>query len=110
MHRGAGCVLGDIIAEFVIFYTGFILLGSMLATEYVGDYLLAYAFGIAFQVFAIVPMRHLSFWPGIGAAIKADTISLTARNWPLRMVDGYLLLLRSLPPAVDAESAWPSGS
>jgi hypothetical protein len=50
----------------------------MLATEYVGDYLLAYAFGIAFQFFAIVPMRHLSFWPGIGAAIKADTISLTA--------------------------------
>jgi hypothetical protein len=77
-HCGAGCVLGDIIAEFVIFYTGFIILGSMLATEYVGDYLLAYAFGIAFQFFAIAPMRHLSLWPGIGAAIKADTISLTA--------------------------------
>lgn len=77
-HCGAGCVLGDVIAEFAIFFTGFILLGSVLATEYVGDYILAYAFGIAFQFFAIAPMRHLSLVPGIKAAIKADTLSLTA--------------------------------
>lgn len=77
-HCGAGCVLGDIIAEFVIFFTGFTILGSVLATEYVGDYALAYAFGIAFQFFAIAPMRHLSLVPGLKAAIKADTLSLTA--------------------------------
>lgn len=77
-HCGAGCVLGDIIAEFAIFFTGFMLFGSMLATEYVGDYILAYAFGMIFQFFAIAPMRHLSFVPGIRAAIKADTLSLTA--------------------------------
>lgn len=77
-HCGAGCVLGDVIAEFAIFFTGFTILGSVLVTEYVGDYILAYAFGIAFQYSAIAPMRHLSFAPGMRAAIKADTLSLTA--------------------------------
>lgn len=77
-HCGAGCVLGDVIAEFVIFFTGLTLFGSMLLTEFVGDYILAYVFGIAFQYFAIVPMRHLSFGEGLRAAIKADTLSLTA--------------------------------
>jgi Domain of unknown function (DUF4396) len=77
-HCGAGCVLGDVIAEFAIFFTAFTILGSTLAAEFVGDYILAYAFGIAFQFFAIVPMRHLSLLPGLQAAVKADTLSLTA--------------------------------
>jgi Domain of unknown function (DUF4396) len=66
------------IAEFAIFFTGLTILGSTLAAEFVGDYILAYAFGIAFQFFAIVPMRHLSLLPGLQAAVKADTFSLTA--------------------------------
>jgi hypothetical protein len=77
-HCGAGCVLGDVIAEFAIFFAGLTILGSTLAAEFVGDYVLAYAFGIAFQFFAIVPMRHLSLLPGLRAAAKADTFSLTA--------------------------------
>jgi hypothetical protein len=77
-HCGAGCVLGDVIAEFAIFFTAFTILGSTLAAEFAGDYILAYAFGIAFQFFAIVPMRHLSVVPGLKAAVKADTLSLTA--------------------------------
>ncbi len=77
-HCGAGCVLGDIVAEFAIFYTGFILFNSMLATQYAGDYLLAYIFGIAFQYFALAPMRHSSVSATLWAAIKADTLSLTA--------------------------------
>ncbi len=77
-HCGAGCVLGDVIAEFVIFFTGLTLFGSMLLTEFIGDYILAYAFGIAFQYFAIAPMRQLSLAGGLRAAIKADTLSLTA--------------------------------
>lgn len=77
-HCGAGCVLGDVIAEFVIFFTGLTLFGSMLLSEFIGDYILAYAFGMAFQYFAIAPMRHLSLGDGLRAAIKADTLSLTA--------------------------------
>ncbi|MDQ6925128.1 MAG: DUF4396 domain-containing protein [Candidatus Eremiobacteraeota bacterium] len=77
-HCGAGCTLGDIIAEFAIFFTGISLAGSVLLTEFAGDYVLAYAIGIVFQYFAIVPMRGLSPGPGIWAAMKADTLSLTA--------------------------------
>lgn len=77
-HCGAGCVLGDIIAEFAIFFTGITMFGSMLFTEYAGDYAFAYVFGIAFQYFAIAPMRNLTLVPGLQAAIKADTVSLTA--------------------------------
>jgi hypothetical protein len=77
-HCGAGCTLGDIIAELAIYFGGITVAGSMLGAEYVGDYVLAYAFGIVFQYFAIVPMRGLSFWPGVRAAVKADTLTLTA--------------------------------
>ncbi len=77
-HCGAGCTLGDIIAEFVIFLTGFTIAGSVLFAQYVGDFALAYAFGVAFQYLAIVPMGGLSFREGVWAAIKADTLSLAA--------------------------------
>jgi Domain of unknown function (DUF4396) len=77
-HCGAGCTLGDIIAEVALFVTGFTIAGSMLGTEYVADFALAYILGIVFQYFAIAPMRGLSLWPGLWAAIKADTLSLTA--------------------------------
>jgi hypothetical protein len=39
---------------------------------------LAYCFGIVFQYFSIAPMRNIRGWPGIVAAMKADTISLIA--------------------------------
>jgi hypothetical protein len=42
------------------------------------DFFLAYALGILFQYYSIAPMRGLSGWPGIKAALKADTVSLIA--------------------------------
>jgi Domain of unknown function (DUF4396) len=77
-HCGAGCTLGDLIAEWTIFWLGLTLAGLALWPEYILDYLLAYLLGIIFQYFAIAPMRGLSLWPGLWAAIKADTLSLTA--------------------------------
>jgi hypothetical protein len=77
-HCGAGCTLGDVIAEFAIFIGGISIASSALLTQYAGDFILAYVFGIFFQYFAIAPMRGLSFVPGIWAAIQADTLSLTA--------------------------------
>jgi hypothetical protein len=105
-HCGAGCVLGDIIGEFAIFFTGLIILGSVLATEFVGDYILAFAFGIAFQYFAIAPMRHLSLWPGLNAAIKADTLSLTAFQVGLFgwMAFSYFVLFQ--PPLMPNQPAF----
>ena len=47
------------------------------------DFLFAFVIGIAFQYFAIAPMRDLSFGKGIVAALKADTLSLAA--WQIGM-------------------------
>ena len=77
-HCGAGCTLGDIIAEFAIFAAGVTLFGSMLLASFCADFLLAYLLGVIFQYFSIAPMRNLHGWPGIRAALKADTISLVA--------------------------------
>jgi hypothetical protein len=77
-HCGAGCSLGDLIAEFAIFWLALSIAGLALGAEFVGDYLLALAFGIVFQYFAIAPMRGLGLRDGLVAATKADFISLTA--------------------------------
>jgi Domain of unknown function (DUF4396) len=76
-HCGAGCTLGDVIAEWATYALGLTLAGSTLAAEYVGDYILALGFGIVFQYFAIAPMRGLGLRDGLVAAAKADFISLT---------------------------------
>ncbi len=90
-HCGAGCTLGDIIAEFVIFFTGLTIAGSTFGTALVGDYVLAFSLGIAFQYFAIVPMRDLSPGRGIVAALKADALSLTTFEVELF---GWMALMR----------------
>jgi hypothetical protein len=77
-HCGAGCTLGDIVAEFAVFLLGFELAGQVLFAEYVGDYVLAVALGLVFQYFAIAPMRGLGLRDGLVAAAKADILSLTA--------------------------------
>ena len=75
-HCGAGCVIGDVISEFSLFALGWTLLGKSLYAEYAGDLLLAWLFGIAFQYFAIKPMRDLSIREALIAAIKSDTLSI----------------------------------
>jgi hypothetical protein len=77
-HCGAGCTLGDIIAALGVFALGATVGGAALWAEYIGDYILAVAFGLAFQYLAIAPMRGWSFRKGIVAAAKADILSLTA--------------------------------
>lgn len=81
-HCGAGCTLGDIIGEAGLFVLGgsvaTFVAGSEFGTKLVVDFILAYVLGIFFQYFTIVPMRGLSPGKGILAAMRADTISITA--------------------------------
>jgi hypothetical protein len=77
-HCGAGCTLGDVISEFVIFGFGFTIVSRALFAEYTGDYVAALLLGILFQYFAIAPMRGPGVKDGLIAAAKADFISLTA--------------------------------
>ena len=90
-HCGGGCTLGDVIAEFGVFFAGVTLAGSIFAAELVGDFVLAFLLGIAFQYFAIAPMRGLSPGEGIAAAVKADALSLTAFEIGLF---GWMALMR----------------
>ena len=77
-HCGSGCTLGDVLAEFAVFFTGFALLGSLFTSELILDFAAAYLLGIVFQYFAIAPMRGTWRFDAMWAAIKADTLSLTA--------------------------------
>ena len=79
-HCGAGCMIGDVVADSGLFLigAGAFIAGMPLLTSYVVDFAAAYLLGIAFQYFAIVPMKHLSPGRGIWAAVKADTLSLVA--------------------------------
>ena len=97
LHCGSGCTLGDIVAEWLVFLVPTIavwfgygsLFGERIFAIWLVDYLFAYAFGIVFQYFTIAPMRDLGFAAGIWAAIKADTLSLTA--WQVGMY-GFMAL------------------
>lgn len=91
LHCGSGCTLGDIIAEWLVFVVPAIavafgwhgIFGDKIFATWIVDYLFAFAFGILFQYFTIAPMRNLSFGQGMIAALKADTLSLTA--WQVGM-------------------------
>jgi Domain of unknown function (DUF4396) len=61
-----------------VFAAGWKLHGLALPAEYILDFALAFVLGIAFQYFAIAPMRGLGLRDGIGQALKADTLSLIA--------------------------------
>ncbi len=91
LHCGSGCTLGDICAEWLTFAIPAVavgfgwhgVFGHKIFAVWIVDYIFAYIFGIVFQYFTIAPMRGLSFGKGIVAAIKADTLSLTA--WQVGM-------------------------
>lgn len=82
-HCGAGCTLGDMCAETLLYFFPLTLFGRGIFAAWVVDYILAFAIGIAFQYFSIKPMRHLSPKEGLVQALKADTLSLTA--WQVGM-------------------------
>ena len=91
LHCGSGCTLGDICAEWLVFLVPAVavafgwhgIFGDKLFAAWIVAYLFAYAFGIVFQYFTIATMRGLGVAQGIWAAIKADTLSLTA--WQMGM-------------------------
>jgi Domain of unknown function (DUF4396) len=116
LHCGAGCTLGDIVAEWLAFAAPAVAIAfgwKTLFTEkmfavWIVDFIFAFLFGIAFQYFAIVPMRKLSPGEGIVAALKADSLALTA--WQTGMY-GFMALAqlylvpRAIGRAFEVDSA-----
>jgi hypothetical protein len=82
-HCGSGCTLGDIVAESMTATLAFTVLGQQIFAAWILDYIFALLFGIAFQYFALRPMREGSAGELLIDALKADTLSLTA--WQIGM-------------------------
>lgn len=80
-HCGAGCTLGDITGEWIVWALGPWMIGAVgtLGPEYIWNFPLAWAFGIIFQYFTIVPMReNLGRLEGLWLAIRTDTLSIVS--------------------------------
>jgi hypothetical protein len=113
-HCGAGCTLGDIIGEWIVYLTAWSIAifanpaANSLMAMYVADFVLAWTFGVAFQYFSIVPMREdIGRLQGIWAAIKADTLSIVSFQLGLF---GYMALYHLVfwkpPLSVASPTYW----
>lgn len=115
LHCGAGCTLGDILAETLAALVPGVAVafgyGTLFAREiyaiWVLDFLFAFAIGIGFQYFAIAPMRGLGPVAGLKAAVKADAASLTA--WQVGMYGVMALAQFALFLPVWGRMARPDG-
>lgn len=74
-HCGAGCSIGDLIAELIVPAMGLAFAGKF-GSRLIVDFVFAFILGIAFQYFTIAPMRDLSVGEGLKVALRADTISI----------------------------------
>jgi hypothetical protein len=96
-HCGAGCMLGDILAETLAFFVPAIAVAfgwkSLFAEKtfavWILDFVFAFVLGIGFQYFTIKPLRHLSSRDGLIEALKADTATVVA--WQIGMY-GFMAL------------------
>lgn len=106
-HCGAGCTLGDIVAEWIVFASGFTLASIALPADMLLDFVLAWSFGVVFQYFTIAPMRGVSGMKGIWLAMRADTLSILA--FQLGLFAGmtiYNQLIWSPPLPHDSAAYW----
>ena len=110
-HCGAGCTLGDIIAELLLAYVPALALAlgwqslwrEKMFSAWILDFILAFVLGILFQYLSIKPMHpEMSRGTALKRALQADALSLAA--WQLGM---YLLMalaqLRVFPALIGRE-------
>ncbi len=110
-HCGAGCTLGDIAGEWIVWGLGTWMLGATgtLGPEYIWDFPLAWAIGVLFQYFTIVPMRpEVAGIKGAWLAMRADTLSILSFQLGLFgwMAISHLLLWSSAPPIGSSVHWW----
>ncbi len=110
-HCGAGCTLGDIAGEwilFALFASPVLGITGTFGWEVIVDFALAWTFGIVFQYFTIVPMRDdLGKLAGVWQAIKVDTLSIVAFQVGLFgwMALSHFVLFQP-PMKVDTSGHW----
>lgn len=100
-HCAAGCTLGDIAGDWTIYATAWTIAGSTMWPRFAAEFAAAFLFGIAFQYFAIVPMRHLKPLEAVAAAVRADALSISAYEFGMfawMLVVRFLLFGHDMPP------------
>jgi Domain of unknown function (DUF4396) len=108
-HCGAGCALGDIAGEWIVWASGW-MIGSAaaLGPEYILDLPLAWTFGILFQYFVIAPLRcQLGELAPLRDAIKSDTLSVLSFEVGLfgwMALSHYVIWQPPLP--INSSSHW----
>ncbi|WP_297298146.1 DUF4396 domain-containing protein [uncultured Methylovirgula sp.] len=118
-HCGAGCTLGDILAEWLAYFLPGLaiafgwksLFGEKIYAVWVVDFILAFGLGIGFQYYTIKPMRDLSPRDGLIEALKADTATILA--WQIGMCGfmalaqfGWAMRVYGAPIATNRPEFW----
>ncbi|WP_172328973.1 DUF4396 domain-containing protein [Mangrovicoccus sp. HB161399] len=106
LHCGAGCTLGDIIAETLALLAPAVLLpfgwpglfDNRIFAVWGLDFVFAFGLGLVFQYYAIAPMRGLGLKDGLWAALKADAASLAA--WQVGMYGAMAIAHFAVFPAI----------
>jgi hypothetical protein len=110
-HCGAGCTLGDIGGEwilFAIFASPMLGITGTYGWEIIADFILAWTLGIVFQYLTAVPMRdEVGKLQGIWQAMKVDTLSILAFQVGLFgwMAISHFVLFQP-PLKVDTSGHW----
>ena len=108
-HCGAGCALGDIGGEWIVWASAWAI-GSTadLGPEYILDLPLAWTFGVLFQYFVIAPLRgQVGRLAPLGDAITSDTLSVLSFEVGLfgwMALEHYVIWTPPLP--IDSSSHW----
>ena len=111
LHCGSGCMIGDILAEWLAFLVPGVAFAFGWQTVFEEkmfavwglDFVFAFLLGIAFQYFAIKPMRDLPPGKVLVAALKADALSLT--SWQVGMYGAMAFFQLAIFPAAFATKA-----
>jgi hypothetical protein len=112
-HCGAGCTLGDIVGEWIVYATAWSIPifaahdANTLMAMFAADFAFAWTFGIIFQYFSIVPMREdVGKLAGIWQAIKADTLSIVSFQIGLFAFMALYHLVLWQPPLTTASATY----
>jgi Domain of unknown function (DUF4396) len=112
-HCGAGCTLGDICGEWLVYLTAWTIPifaahdANSLMAMFAADFVFAWSFGIVFQYFSIVPMREVGRLEGLRLAIKADTLSIVSFQVGLfAWMALYHLVFWQPPLTADTPTYW----
>ncbi|HET9093259.1 MAG TPA: DUF4396 domain-containing protein [Acidimicrobiales bacterium] len=108
-HCGAGCALGDIAGEWIVFAFGLAVAGvGTFGPELALDFPIAWLLGVGFQYFTIVPMRDdVSPARGLLLAMRADTLSIVSSQLGLfgwMALSHFVIWQPSLP--IDSSAHW----